>query len=79
VNAVGGPWSLARRLPALREQLIAAGLRVSPITYPHDMRAGEVRLEDPDGYVVLVGHWGEQEHSEWLARLEARRGETGRT
>lgn len=42
-------------LTALREHLIAAGVSVSPITHPDYMPKGEVRLEDPDGYVLLIG------------------------
>ena len=45
-------------LIALREHLIAAGVSVSPITYPDYMPKGEVRLEDPDGYVLLIGQSG---------------------
>ena len=45
-------------LIALREHLIAAGVRVSPITYPNYMRKGEVRVEDPDGYCLLIGQAG---------------------
>ena len=45
-------------LIALREHLIAAGVSVSPVTYPDYMPKGEVRLEDPDGYVLLIGQAG---------------------
>jgi catechol 2,3-dioxygenase-like lactoylglutathione lyase family enzyme len=45
-------------LIALREHLIAAGVSVSLITYPEYMPKGEVRLEDPDGYVLLIGQAG---------------------
>jgi len=45
-------------LVALREHLIAAGVRVSSITYPEYMRKGEIRVEDPDGYVLLIGQVG---------------------
>jgi hypothetical protein len=45
-------------LVALREHLIAAGVRVSPITYPDYMPKGEIRVEDPDGYCVLIGQAG---------------------
>jgi hypothetical protein len=45
-------------LIALREHLIAAAVSVSPITYPEYMPKGEVRLEDPDGYVLLIGQAG---------------------
>ena len=42
-------------LVALREHLLAAGVKVSSITYPDYMPKGEIRLEDPDGYVLLIG------------------------
>jgi catechol 2,3-dioxygenase-like lactoylglutathione lyase family enzyme len=45
-------------LIALREHLLAAGVKVSPITYPEYMPKGEIRVEDPDGYVLLIGQAG---------------------
>jgi hypothetical protein len=45
-------------LVALREHLIAAGVRVSPITYTDYMPKGEFRVEDPDGYTLLIGQAG---------------------
>lgn len=39
----------------LHEELEAAGLRPGAIEYPFYMPAGEFRLFDPDGYVLLVG------------------------
>jgi catechol 2,3-dioxygenase-like lactoylglutathione lyase family enzyme len=45
----------AADLIALRDQLLAKDIKVSAITYPDYMRDGEMRLEDPDGYVILVG------------------------
>lgn len=56
-------------LPGLRDHLVARGVEVSPIQYPEYMRSGEIMLKDPDGYVVLVGHWGKKEHEEWEKRL----------
>jgi catechol 2,3-dioxygenase-like lactoylglutathione lyase family enzyme len=56
-------------LPALRRQLVAAGGTPGEIVRPPYMPSGEMRLEDPDGYTVLVGHWGEAEHSAWLERI----------
>jgi catechol 2,3-dioxygenase-like lactoylglutathione lyase family enzyme len=44
-------------LPALRDQLVAGGLEVSPIRFPEYMPGGEIALTDPDGYQVLIGHW----------------------
>ena len=40
---------------ALRDHLIASEVPVSPITYPPYMPAGEIRIEDPDRYVLLIG------------------------
>ena len=56
-------------LPALREQLISKGIKVAPITYPGYMPSGEICVCDPDGYMVLVGHWGETEQVAWEKRI----------
>ncbi len=56
-------------LPALREQLIAAGLNVPPINYPEYMPSGQISLRDPDGYLVDINQWGDKEHKEWLKRI----------
>jgi catechol 2,3-dioxygenase-like lactoylglutathione lyase family enzyme len=58
-------------LRGLRAHLLASGLRdgaatdpggdrrvTFPITHPPYMPAGELRIHDPDGYVVLVGQLG---------------------
>ncbi len=42
-------------LRRLRDHLVAGGLDPSPIDHPAHMPAGELRLRDPDGYVLLVG------------------------
>jgi len=42
-------------LVALREHLLTPGVKASPITYPDYMPKGEIRVEDPDGYVLLIG------------------------
>ncbi len=42
-------------LVALREHLLTAGVKVSAVTYPDYMPKGEIRVEDPDGYVLLIG------------------------
>jgi catechol 2,3-dioxygenase-like lactoylglutathione lyase family enzyme len=39
----------------LHDELAAAGVTVGDVTYPFYMPAGEFRVEDPDGYVLLVG------------------------
>ena len=45
-------------LIALREHLMASGVKVSPITYPEYMPKGEIRVDDPDGYCLLIGQAG---------------------
>jgi Glyoxalase/Bleomycin resistance protein/Dioxygenase superfamily len=45
-------------LVGLREYQISAGVRVSSITYPDYMPKGEIRVEDPDGYTLLIGQAG---------------------
>ena len=45
-------------LLALREYLLKSGIRVSNITYPKYMPKGEVRVDDPDGYCLLIGQAG---------------------
>jgi catechol 2,3-dioxygenase-like lactoylglutathione lyase family enzyme len=44
---------------ALRDELLAAGLKVGRVTHPFYMPAGEIRLDDPDGYTLLVGQLGD--------------------
>ena len=56
-------------LPALRDQLAAAGLDPAPIGHPPYMPSGELCLRDPDGYGVFVNHWGEAENAAWLERI----------
>ena len=45
-------------LIALREHLLATGVKASPITYPKYMPKGEIRVDDPDGYCLLIGQAG---------------------
>jgi len=59
-------------LPALREHLLAKGLNAPPITYPDYMPSGAIHLLDPDGYMVSVNHWGEQEHATWEKERKTR-------
>ena len=42
-------------LARLRTQLLAAGLEPSAIAHPAHMPGGEIRMVDPDGYVLLIG------------------------
>lgn len=45
-------------LIALREHLLARNVKVSPIKYPDHMPKGEIRVDDPDGYCLLIGQAG---------------------
>jgi hypothetical protein len=45
-------------LVALREYVLTQGLKAPEITYPFYMPKGELRLNDPDGYCLLVGQMG---------------------
>jgi hypothetical protein len=40
----------------MREQLIAAGIAAGEIECPEYAPRGEFRIEDPDGYVLMVTH-----------------------
>jgi catechol 2,3-dioxygenase-like lactoylglutathione lyase family enzyme len=42
----------------LREHLLASSVKVSAITYPNYMPKGEIRVDDPDGYALLIGQAG---------------------
>lgn len=57
-------------LPALREQLLSAGIKVSPIRYPGYMPSGEVQFSDPDGYSIIISHWGRAEQEAWEKRIK---------
>lgn len=48
----------ADQLVKLRERLIANHVEVSEVSYPSYMPKGEIRTEDPDGYVLLIGQAG---------------------
>lgn len=60
-------------LPAFRSQLIATGIDTGSINYPPYMPSGEICLSDPDGYVVLIGHWSDREHEAWEARRKLKK------
>lgn len=59
-------------LSALHSQLVEAGVEVGAINRPEYMPSGEICLTDPDGYTVLIGHWGEQEHTVWESQRQER-------
>ena len=56
-------------LAGLREHLLLSGVKVPPIGYPEYMPSGEMRIADPDGYVLLVAHWGKSEQEAWEKRI----------
>lgn len=59
-------------LIGLREQLLASGVQVPAISHPQYMPSGELRIVDPDGYTILVGHWGRSEQEAWENRIGAK-------
>jgi len=44
----------ASNLNSLRAELLAAGLRAGEIAYPEYLPNGEFRIEDPDGYTLMI-------------------------
>jgi hypothetical protein len=58
-------------LPALRAELRSSGVAVPPISCPGYMPSGEMQLRDPDGYSVIVAHWGKSEQEAWEKRIKA--------
>jgi catechol 2,3-dioxygenase-like lactoylglutathione lyase family enzyme len=44
----------ASDLVALREKLLAEGMKVGEITYPDYLPKGEFRMDDPDGYCLMI-------------------------
>ena len=52
-------------LAGLREHLLARGLAAPTIHYPAYMPSGEIRIADPDGYILLIAHWGAPEQQRW--------------
>jgi len=48
----------AADLAALRGQLLAAGISAGAISYPEYLPAGEFRVQDPDGYTLMIAQSG---------------------
>lgn len=44
----------AADLIAIRDALLALGIAAGEITYPEYLPKGEFRVEDPDGYVLMI-------------------------
>jgi catechol 2,3-dioxygenase-like lactoylglutathione lyase family enzyme len=40
-----------------RNHLLARGIEAGPLKYPEYLRKGEFRIDDPDGYCLMVGQW----------------------
>jgi len=49
----------AHDVAAYRAELAALGIKLRPLTYPPYMPEGEFRIDDPDGYCLLVGQTDE--------------------
>lgn len=45
----------AHNVAEYRNELLACGVNAGPMTFPFYMKDGEFRIDDPDGYVLLVG------------------------
>jgi len=50
----------ARDLKGLRAELVAKGLKPGEIEYPEYLPKGEFGLNDPDGYLLMIGQSYEQ-------------------
>ena len=44
----------AADLPGLRQHLLDADVKAGTITYPEYLPKGECRVEDPDGYTLMI-------------------------
>jgi catechol 2,3-dioxygenase-like lactoylglutathione lyase family enzyme len=44
----------AADLPSLRSALVSMGIKAGEISYPAYLPKGEFRLEDPDGYTLMI-------------------------
>jgi hypothetical protein len=49
----------AHDLVALRAELVAKDIKAGPICYPEYLPKGEFKLNDPDGYMLMVAQSGE--------------------
>ena len=49
-------YSYCDDVPAFREYLIAEEIEAGPIQNPFYAPRGEFRIQDPDGYVIMVTH-----------------------
>jgi hypothetical protein len=57
-------------LLGLCDHLRANGVNAPPVSFPPYMPSGEIMLKDPDGYSIIVSHWGAAEQQAWEKRLK---------
>lgn len=50
----------AQGVAAYREKLMSLGLNPSELSFPAYAKCGEFRIDDPDGYCLLVGDTEQQ-------------------
>ena len=48
----------ATNMKALREELVAKGFKASEISFPPYLVEGEFKVEDPDGYTLMIAQSG---------------------
>ena len=49
----------AHDLVGLREDLLSKGIAAGPIGYPEYLPAGEFKVHDPDGYMLMIAQSGD--------------------
>ena len=49
-------YMYAPDVAAYRAELEAKGVKAGPMSYPYYSPRGEFRIEDPDGYTLMVSH-----------------------
>lgn len=60
-------------LPALRAQLLAAGIAPKEISHPPYAKQGNMVVIDPDRYHLEIVHWSKTEDDAWEKHLEERK------
>jgi hypothetical protein len=76
-RSIQPPWDLDKGGEAMSAKVgtsaplphVAELERSIRFRYPPYVPSGEMRLTDPDGYGVLVAHWGKSEQEEWEKRI----------
>src|SRR5437870_10887256 len=60
-------------LAAVREHLLADGVKVPAVNYPEYMPSGKINIVDPDGYHIEIAQWGKPEQDAWEKRLASKK------